>query len=201
MYSRQRVRGASGLGRFARGRRIDRNPLRRASDVMETVVLALLVVGFAVGAPLLAQAVGARTYAHAHSEEVSQRASRYEVSVIPLVLPASGSGGTYQDTDEPARWTAPDGTVRTGQVLVPAGTRRGAAVPAWTTRQGMITDPPLQSSQVIAQADFAAVFSVLCLGVLLGGAGVATRSVLNRRRMREWGTEWQAVGPRWTART
>lgn len=200
MYSRQRMRGASGLGRFARWWRIDRNPLRRASDVMETVVLALLVIGFAVGAPLLAHAVGAGTYAHARSEEISQQASRYEVSVIPVALPASGSGGTYQDTGEPARWTAPDGTRITGQVLVPAGTRRGAAVPVWTTWQGAITDPPLQSSQVIAQADFAAVFSVLCLAGLLGGAGAATRRLLDRRRMTDWGTEWKAVGPRWTAR-
>jgi hypothetical protein len=167
---------------------------------METVVLALLVIGFAVGAPLLAHAVGAGTYAHARSEEISQQASRYEVSVIPVALPASGSGGTYQDTGEPARWTAPDGTRITGQVLVPAGTRGGAAVPVWTTWQGAITDPPLQSSQVIAQADFAAVFSVLCLAGLLGGAGAATRRLLDRRRMTDWGTEWKAVGPRWTAR-
>jgi hypothetical protein len=201
MYSRQRMRGAGGVGRFARGRRIDRNPLRRASDVMETVVLALLVIGFAVGAPLLAHAVATRTYARAHRAEISQQASRYEVSVIPLAMPASGSGGTYQDAGEPARWTAPDGAKITGQVLVPAGTKPGAAVPAWTTWRGVITDSPLQSSQVSVQADSAAVFSVICLAALLGGAGAATRRLLDRRRMTDWDTEWKAVGPRWTART
>ena len=34
------------LGRFARGVRPDRNPLRRSSDRLETAVLALLVIAF-----------------------------------------------------------------------------------------------------------------------------------------------------------
>lgn len=68
MNGKQHTPAGSRLGRFARGRRLDRNPLRRASDVTETVVMAVLVTAFAVGAPFVAWAASAwlweRSVAH-----------------------------------------------------------------------------------------------------------------------------------------
>ena len=63
MGSKERKPRATLTGRFVRGRRFDRNPLRRAADRAETIVLALLLVAFLVGAPLAALASGA--WAHA----------------------------------------------------------------------------------------------------------------------------------------
>jgi len=46
------------LGRMARGRRPDRNPLRRASDRIETAVLGLLAAAFLAAAPFAAHVAG-----------------------------------------------------------------------------------------------------------------------------------------------
>jgi hypothetical protein len=50
--------GTSWLARLLRGRRLDRNPLRRGSDRAETVVLAALLAAFLAAAPFAAQAAG-----------------------------------------------------------------------------------------------------------------------------------------------
>lgn len=70
----------SRLGRFARGRRPDRNPLRRASDLVETGVLALLIVAFGAAAPFVARESGAWAHAASHRIQFAQRASRHQVS-------------------------------------------------------------------------------------------------------------------------
>ena len=59
----QRSPRNSWLGRLLRGRRLDRNPLRRRSDRAETAVLGVLLAAFLAGAPFAAQAAGSWTYA------------------------------------------------------------------------------------------------------------------------------------------
>ena len=49
----------SWLARLLRGRRLDRNPLRRGSDRVETVVLGALLAAFLAAAPFAAHAAGA----------------------------------------------------------------------------------------------------------------------------------------------
>ena len=66
---------AAFASRFVRGRRFDRNPLRRSADRAETIVLALLLVAFLVGAPLAALASGAWAHAMAQRAELAQTAS------------------------------------------------------------------------------------------------------------------------------
>ena len=58
MGSKERRPRTTPAGRFVRGRRFDRNPLRRPADRAETIVLALLLVAFLIGAPLAALASG-----------------------------------------------------------------------------------------------------------------------------------------------
>ena len=67
---------ATCTSRFVRGRRFDRNPLRRAADRAETIVLALLLVAFLVGAPLAALASGAWAHAMAQRAELAQNSVR-----------------------------------------------------------------------------------------------------------------------------
>lgn len=52
MDGRQREPRATRTGRLVRQWRLDRNPLRRASDRADTVVLTMLVLAFVVSAPL-----------------------------------------------------------------------------------------------------------------------------------------------------
>jgi len=193
---RQDIR-ASRLGRFVRGRRPDRNPLRRGSDRVETAVLALLVIVFLVAAPFTALASGSWGLARAHQAQLAERASSYQVPAIVLKLQAP-SGGAYADPGAQARWTAHDGKAITGEIAVPLGTMVGSTQWLWTTADGRVTNPPLEDSQVTGQAYVTEGFAVVILAVLLTITGLMTRWTLDKRRMAAWDAEWRTTGPRWT---
>ena len=154
MGSRQQNVRVTRLGRFVRGRRPDRNPLRRASDRLETAVLALLVITFLIAAPFAALAVGSWTLARAQQAQFAEQASSYHVPAQVLKLDAPSSGA-YGDPRAQARWTAHNGTVITGDITVPLGTAAGSTQQLWTTADGQVTNPPLEDSQVTGQAYFA----------------------------------------------
>src|ERR1700751_2276345 len=80
--------GVSRLGRFVRRWRFDRNPLRRATDRVETAVLALLVAAFLIGAPFAALASGAWVHGMARQAQLAQEASRRQVTAVVLALTA-----------------------------------------------------------------------------------------------------------------
>jgi hypothetical protein len=199
MGTRRRDIRATGLGRFVRGRRPDRNPLRRGSDRVETAVLALLVIVFLVAAPLAALASSSWALARAHQAQLAERASSYQVPARVLKLEAS-SGGAYADPSAQARWTAHDGKVVTAEIAVPLGAAVGSTQWLWTTADGQLANPPLEDSQVAGQAYVAVGISVFTLAVLLTVTGLVTRWMLDKRRMAAWDTEWRATGPRWTTR-
>jgi hypothetical protein len=199
MGTRRRDIRVTGTGRFVRGRRPDRNPLRRASDRVETVVLAVLVIVFLAAAPFAALASGSWALARAHQAQLAQRASSYEVSAQVLKLEAP-SGAAYGDPQAQARWTAHDGTVVTGDIWVPIGTMVGSTQRLWTTADGQVATPPLDDSQVTGQAYFAEGFGVFTLAVLLTGTGLMIRRTLDKGRMAAWDAEWRATGPRWSTR-
>jgi hypothetical protein len=188
------------LGRFVRGRRPDRNPLRRASDRAETAVLALLVITFLAAAPFAAQASGGWAHAMARHAQVTEQASWRQVPA--RVLSVSSGGSEYADpaAEAQARWTAPDGKVISGEIPVPFDTVAGATVQEWVTSDGQLTDAPMQDSQVSGSTYFAAVFGVITLATLLIISGMLARRALDKRRMAAWDTEWRATGPRWTTR-
>lgn len=188
------------LGRFARGRRPDRNPLRRASDVIETVVLALLIGAFGAGAPFAAQASGRWASTPARHAQITQEQTRYLVPATVLSAPPDQRVLTLGATDMAARWTAPDGKKVTGEAYVPWGTLAGATVRVWTTRDGVITAPPLQDSQIADQAYFTEGCTVAGFAILLFGLGLLARRMLDRRRLAAWDAEWRVTGPRWTTR-
>ena len=193
-------RRVSCLGRFVRGRRPDRNPLRRGSDRMETAVLAVLIIAFAAAAPFAAQAAGAWVHAIAHRVQVTQQASWHQVRAVLLTAAPAGPERAGFLPQVQARWTALDGKTVTGQVSVQPGTPAGTMVPVWTARDGQLTDPPLQDSQVAEQADLAEITAVAALAILLTITGLLTRRALDKRRIAAWDADWRTTEPRWTTR-
>jgi hypothetical protein len=192
------------LGRFVRGRRPDRNPLRRASDRAETAVLAVLVIAFLAAAPFAALAIGGLVHARAHEAQLTEQASSHHVSALVLKVTSEAQGGwgyAALESQAQARWTAPDGRVVSGAIPVSPGTVAGATVPLWVTSGGQLTDPPLQDSQVAGDAAFAQTVTVIALASLLAITGLLARRALDRSRMAAWDAEWRATGPRWTTRT
>lgn len=199
MGSRQRMPRVTLMSRLVRGRRLDRNPLRRASDRAETVVLIMLVVVFLVSAPLVALASGARAHAAAQRTELAQAASWRKVTAVTLVAagpPALGSGNAASEAK--AHWTAPDGTSVTGDLPVPFGTEAGATFRVWVTPDGHLVQQPMSDSQVANLTVAAEAGGVVAVAIVVALAGGLCRWLLNKRRMADWDADWHATGPRWT---
>jgi uncharacterized membrane protein YidH (DUF202 family) len=191
--------GVTLLGRFVRGRRLDRNPLRRATDRVETVALTVLVAVFLIGAPFATLAAGAWMHGMAQRAQLAQEASRRQVTAVVLAVTAPTGGGNPAWQAQ-ARWRAPDGQEITREVPVPAGTAVGGKLPVWTDRIGDFTTAPLADSQVAGQTACGEAFGVIILAAILTLAGALALWTLNKRRMAAWDADWHVTGPRWTTR-
>jgi hypothetical protein len=190
---------STALSRLLRARRPDRNPLRRGSDRAETAMVGVLLAIFLASAPFAAHAAGSWTYAASAREAQAQQAALYRVPAT-LLQAATQWSVTVGGAETEARWQAPDGQVRTGQLIVPFGTAAGSTVPVWINRAGQRTEPPLQHSQVVGRADMSRVLAVAALAATLILVGWLGRRALDRRRLAAWDADWLATGPRWTSR-
>jgi len=187
------------LGRLVRGRRLDRNALRRGSDRAETAMLGVLLAAFLAGAPFAAHLAGSWTYAAATKEAQAQQAALRQVPAT--LLQAAGPWSVSEGGAEAqARWKAPDGQTRTGQIFVTSGAPAGSTVMVWVDQAGHLTDSPLQHIQVTGRANMARGLAVAGLAVTLIALGWAARWALDRRRLAAWDTEWLATEPRWSSR-
>ena len=182
---------------------LDHNPLRRPADRIEAALRVAVLLLILITVPM-ATLIAGRAADHIFLRDAqAQQASRHHVSAV-LTQPGPASGSaidpyvTVQDTWAPARWTAPDGTARSGQVFVPAGMRKGSTVPVWVNASGAITDPPAGHRDVMAEVSaFVMVTGMVLIVVLLSGLSLARRA-LDRRRLRAWDAEWRSTGPLWT---
>ncbi|GGS26291.1 hypothetical protein GCM10010252_76570 [Streptomyces aureoverticillatus] len=183
--------------------RLRRSPLRRRSDVIEAwTVLVVGVVLFA-GVPAAGIVVGAVAHNDGVATARAERMDRHRAIAVltanapPLVPTVDGTAPLHQVA---ARWTAPDGTRRSGDAQAPAGSRRGEHVNVWLDARGRVTDEPLDAGHVAlsvvgASAAAAAGTALTALIVLR-----AVRAVLDKRRMDAWDDEWQKTGPEWGSR-
>jgi hypothetical protein len=99
-----------------------------------------------------------------------------------------------------ARWRAPDGVRRTGQVYPAAGAPAGSTIKVWVDAAGRQSGPPLQLLQVQGQAVVTAMIAVMAVAVVLWGTGLTAHCMAQRRRMAAWDDEWRALGPKWSHR-
>ncbi len=190
------------LLRLVRGWRLDRNPLRRRSDRVETVVLGGLLAVFLAGAPFAAGAAGSWTHASGVREARAQRAVSYPVQAT-LLQAASGWDAYLGGASVPeatARWRAPDGELRTGLVYVPGGAAGGSTMLIWVTHSGQQAEPPLQPGQIAGRVELAETIAVVALAVVLAVPGGLAWRTLNARRLAGWDADWLATGPRWSPR-
>ena len=199
--SQQQAPALSFAGRFVRGRGFDRNPLRRVTDRIETVVVTVLVAAFLAGAPLVALVAGGWAHAAAQRAEFGQQAARREVSATLLPGPSSratNNSGMVTWADA-ARWVAPDGQTVTVDLPVAVETRGlPATMPVWTTLNGQLVPPPLHGAQVTWLTALAAALSSIAAAVVLLLSGLTARLLLNRHRMDAWDADWRTTGPSWS---
>jgi hypothetical protein len=185
--------------RLIRGLWPDGNPLRRRLDLAETVVVACLLAGFLIGAPITALTAAQLTItAGQHDDHMA----RYRVHAVLLESsPVFYTPYGRVAIASLARWTAPDGAVRSGLVTAGRSSLAGATVTIWTSASGGPIGPAPGQSKVMAQAVSAALVAPIILGVALLGIWVLAQTVINRRRLAAWGDAWRTVGPRWTSHT
>jgi hypothetical protein len=128
--------------RLARRLGLDGNPLRRRLDKIAACLAALLMAVFLIGAPMLSTAA-ARWVGHAVA--AGQRAARSWRQVPAVLLrgaPLPDVGGGFGTSWVRARWTAPDGHMRTGRIPVSTSLAAGSTVQLWVDAAGSPTGPP-----------------------------------------------------------
>lgn len=176
------------------------NPLRRRDDVIEAWLLLVVWAVVAVGGTI----AGLLT-AHAADEVFArQRAERHPVHAV-LLTDLSQRTPTVRTSGDKAvakvRWTASDGSARTGYTLVDTGLRPGAGLVVWQDTRGTLVTAPPNAAKAGVEAAVLGTLAGLAVTGAVHTAGALARWRLDRRRIAEWGREWDLVGPRWGHRT
>lgn len=180
-----------------------RNPLRRPSDLLQALIGFVLAVTVAVTAPVAAWAIGSNVHdklTAAASEQA--RTGRHTTAVLLKDSPRHPEPGSAEarQTQYPGkvRYTAPDGTSRTGTTDVNPGLPAGHHVRVWTNAEGKLTKPPMPQDEIRSRAvgsGALAAIAALATGTLVHRL---TARVLDQRRMRAWEAAWQQTARRWT---
>lgn len=195
-----------------------RNPLKRRADAVDAwVVLGVWLLTVTVG--VLAGWSGVRSVRHGLDQE--REGWRPTVALVTQKAPGPASATTGDDDARdddsgdagagqgrgPAsvwgevRWTAPDGTARTGRTRVASDSAVGAAVTVWTDPAGRLVTQPPTVNQARTRS--------LAIGGLVGLSAAAVpfacgrllRDRLERRRLKQWDVEWARFDPLWGRRT
>ncbi|GAT80252.1 conserved hypothetical protein [Streptomyces sp. F-3] len=173
------------------------NPLRRREDVVEAwIVLVMLVVAVLGGA-----LVGTVVTRAVDQDLAQQRADRHPVQAVLLTdTPSSTPGGSVRPTAK-VRWTAPDGTVQTGQAPVDEGLRAGTTITVWQDDRGVLVPSPPDPVEARVEAVLLGCGATLVFVALVYAVTSLARRRLDRRRYDRWAAEWALIGPLLDRRT
>jgi hypothetical protein len=188
--------------RLARRLGLDRNPLRRRSDRLESALLlvgALLVaVAAAVGV-----AVGGHVAEAGLRRGATEQATRHRTVAVLLTDTAIPTGrvATLGPVPATARasWPA-GGRTRTGTIDTRQGLAKGDTTTIWVDSRGRPVEPPANRADAVtdgAAAGFAVPVGTLLM-VWIGW--LVARWRLNRARYAVWDGDWSRVEPGWTGR-
>ncbi|MFI0720526.1 hypothetical protein [Streptomyces sp. NPDC021224] len=190
------------------GWRWRRSPLRRRSDVVEAwlgLVTVLLLCAVPLAGWWAGQSVDralTRVARVQRTERSLVTAAEVPASAARGATTAPGAGRAAGREVDPAgeevlRWTAPDGTARSGKVPLGLEVRHGGRLLLWTDRQGRLVAPPLDRATATAHAALA---GVAAAGVAAGTVLLARQLLLwrlTRRRMLSWDRAWARFGQDW----
>ncbi|MDX2530964.1 Rv1733c family protein [Streptomyces europaeiscabiei] len=166
-----------------------RNPLKRRSDVAEAWIgvaaAALLLMVPAVG--VVMAGVGERS-ALDQAQSLHRTAARLVEDAS--LTPSRYSGPADDHVRTTVRWRAPDGSPKTGEAQVAAGSKAGSSTTVWLNEAGRLHPAPPTPNQARSQgvALGAAAGAGACV-LVVGGWWVA-RVRLDVRRMARWERAW-----------
>ncbi|MFR9802407.1 hypothetical protein ACL02T_08895 [Pseudonocardia sp. RS010] len=177
---------------------------RRGTDRIELAAVVVLSVAGLLGAlAIIVLALSNYGAGLARAEQEAAERTQVEATVLADAPPLSPAAtrGVAPTSRVPARWTAPDGTPRTGTVQVPGRPAAGEVELVWVDRSGATAPAPAGRGSVLGGAVLgAAVLLGLLVGVLVGVRRLLA-AVLLRANAATWGREWAEVEPRWSGRT
>ena len=179
--------------------RLRRNPLRRRSYLVE----AWLLLAVWILAVVAAAGAGVWTVLAVERHIDALRADRHSVTAV-LVEDAQRIVGTADGSDNyraTVRWTAADGTRRTGLAHVDSSSKAGSTTQVWLDAKGRLVPTPATATQGRIEGAVLGVWAAAGAGgvVLLVGRGVCGQ--LERRRVDQWDAEWARIGPQWGHKT
>jgi hypothetical protein len=180
-----------------------RNPLARGTDRLESATLVGVVLASLMLAPVTL-VFGSIVHADMTATAGQQAATRHHtVAVLLADTPAAvGGHGTAAGAGGSkvlAEWRLPDGTTRTGRVVMGDGLSAGARVGIWLDDNGNVVDRPVSEADAMAGGAMVALAGWVTAVGLLVLAQVALHLTLNRRRYRAWDRQWARVEPGWNA--
>lgn len=181
-----------------------RNPLYRRTDRVEAWAALLCGALLLAGAPWVALTAGSATERSLLESAAAERSLRKQTDATvrrPLGRPAyDADPETAQATRTQvlARWTAPDGTARTGRIVAPPGADGpGDRFRIWTDLNGTPTRPPMPPMMAQTHAWLAGIGAATVWAVLVEGVRRGVRWRIVRFRYACWDREWARVGPDW----
>ncbi|WP_329331781.1 hypothetical protein OG866_03005 [Streptomyces sp. NBC_00663] len=176
------------------------SPLLRRSDIVEAwLLLALCCLAVAAGA------VAGMVTAHAVEQSLDDRRTQRHAVAAVLVQDATDTVTSTTSSDDyswaKVRWTAADGSSRTGLARVEPGIKAGSTARVWLDRQGKLVPPPVSSEEAELQGVVLGAATAVCVCALVLPLGWVLHGRLDRGRMAQWDAEWAEVGPRWGHKT
>lgn len=185
---------------LARALGLDGNPLRRRADRLGTAIALGLSALFLICAPVLAVLAGRWTHEAGHAQQHAERAWHQVVAVTLQAAPPSADqyAAQWAGIGVLARWVAPGGQQRVGEVPAWAGIRAGESVQVWVNGSGWPTGPPLSARQLSTQEFGVAALMPTVLAVVLLSIGWLARCLLSRSKLAAWESDWALVEPQWS---
>ena len=192
-----------GLARWVASRirlyRPDRNPLRRGTDRIEALSVALFLLMFVAGIGLALHA-GRMVYDDGVRSELGGRwvtARLMQDAPQPTLAPYEG-GATM--TRAKATWTDAEGRPVTASVPVRWGAKAGTTTRVWVDASGRVAPGPPQRIDTVARAIAVGLTTVLLSGALVAGCYAIVRALLDRRRYADWAAAWIVAEREWRRR-
>ncbi|WP_329282238.1 Rv1733c family protein [Streptomyces sp. NBC_01451] len=174
-----------------------RSPLRRASDRAEAWIVLVTWLLALLGAVL----AGVETAAAMERGMAENRAQARAVSAVLTDNAAESDTETDLGTVwVKVRWTDANGGAHTDRTKVDADAVAGSKVTVWVNRENELVSKPAARSEARLQAAVGGMLVALGAGAGVLVVGRLPRAFLERRRLVEWGEEWERVGPRWRKR-
>ncbi|MGW5333246.1 Rv1733c family protein [Streptomyces bauhiniae] len=154
---------------------------------------------------LLAGTIAGLVTARAVERDLAHERAATHPMIAYVVTPAPGRSGARSSAGERVwagvRWTAPDGSPRTGQVRVTPGAATGAPVAIWTDDHAHLANRPATPTEATVRAAFIGTLAGAAAAALPFAAGRLLLTRLERHRLSRWHTEWSRLGPQWGRKT